>query len=194
MGASGAEGLADLRTLLAALPPDLPVIVMAVLHRSFDSESHLREILQTDCRLPVMVAVNGATLVRGQVWLGEPSRHLRLAAGAQAELVDDPGRTYGNRTIDLLFHSLARWGGGRAIGVILSGSLDDGARGLRAIADSGGLAMTVPPSFETGGMAASAAARVKRLDFEGVPRAIAAEIAQVMAAAGSGAHGWASLG
>jgi chemotaxis response regulator CheB len=75
-----------------------------------------------------------------------------LAAGAscssQAEnaLIDDPDRHYGGRTVDLLFKSVAAWAGTRIIGVVLSGSLDDGSRGLAAIHDAGGMTMVLTPA------------------------------------------------
>jgi chemotaxis response regulator CheB len=57
-----------------------------------------------------------------------------------------PSRHYGNRTIDLLFHSVAAWAGPRAIGVILSGTLDDGSRGLAATHEAGSITMVLTAS------------------------------------------------
>ena len=82
----------------------------------------------------------------GIVYIGEPSQHLTLAINGVGELVNDPSRHYGNRTIDLLFHSVAAHAGPRAIGVILSGTLDDGSRGLVAMHEAGGITMVLTPS------------------------------------------------
>ncbi len=60
-------------------------------------------------------------------------------------LLKDPRRLHRNRTVDLLFRSVAAHGGKRIIGVKLSGSLDDGSRGLAAINQAGGLSMVLTP-------------------------------------------------
>ena len=130
VGASGAQGLDDIRDLLGALPRTLAAVVMIVLHRSWNRPTQLRAILAYDCALPIIVAAHGRRFESGTVYIGEPSAHLTLAANNFTELVVDPARRYGGRTVDLLFTSIAKHAGKRMIGVVLSGSLDDGSRGL----------------------------------------------------------------
>jgi two-component system, chemotaxis family, protein-glutamate methylesterase/glutaminase len=185
LGASGPVGIGDLRRLLRTLPGDLNAVVMAVLHRPWEFESHLRQVLEPCSRLPIEVARDRATMARGHVYLGEPWSHLRLGWRGRAELVEDPHRTYANRTVDLLVNSLAERGAGRTIGIILSGSLDDGSSGLCAIKASGGLAMIVPPGGspvrQVGrGMAQNAAAHLATIDFVGSPEAIGLEIEKII--------------
>jgi two-component system chemotaxis response regulator CheB len=183
LGASGPAGIADLQRLLKVLPAHLNAIVMAVVHRSSHRESLLQRVLQQYSCLPVEVVRHLVPLARGRVYLGEPWRHLRLGWRRCAELVEDPDRFFRNRTVDLLFDSLADRGAGRTIGVILSGSLDDGANGLRALKTSGGLAMIVPPNALTEReMARNAAAHVETIDFIGSPEAIALEIEKIIRA------------
>ncbi|MCJ2039055.1 chemotaxis protein CheB [Methylobacterium sp. J-059] len=145
VGASGAEGLTDIKALLQVLPPDLPAAVLIVLHRSWDHISHLREVLARDSNLPIVIAAQGERFEAGMAYIGKPADHLTLAARSFGEIVDDPHRLHGNRTVDLLFKSVAVHGGHRMIGVVLSGSLDDGARGLAAIHAAGGLTMVLTP-------------------------------------------------
>ena len=64
----------------------------------------------------------------------------------------DPDRMHGNRTVDLLFNSLAEFGGMRIIGIVLAGSLDDGSHGLAAINKAGGKAMVITLSKSLSGM------------------------------------------
>jgi two-component system chemotaxis response regulator CheB len=187
LGASGPAGISDLRRLLRVLSGDLNAVVMVVLHRPWELESHLSEVLQRASRLPIVIARDLMPMASGRVYLGEPSQHLRLGWRSCAELVEDPDRGYSNRTVDLLFDSLAERGAGRTIGVILSGSLDDGASGLCAIKASGGLVMTVLPSPQAD-MARSAAARLEIVDFVGRPEEIAFEIERIVRA-----HPYASL-
>jgi two-component system, chemotaxis family, protein-glutamate methylesterase/glutaminase len=54
------------------------------------------------------------------VYIGEPSQHLILAARSFGEIIDDPKRLHRNRTVDLLFRSVAKNGMGWMIGVVLS--------------------------------------------------------------------------
>jgi two-component system chemotaxis response regulator CheB len=150
IGASGAQGLHDIRTLLASLPTDLAAIVMVVLHRPWDYPSHLRSVLAHVASMPVVIAARDERLRVGHVYIGEPAEHLTLVARSFGCLIQDPGRRYGNRTIDLLFESVAAHAGRRMIGVILSGALDDGSRGLAAIRRAGGSTMVLTPEGLSG--------------------------------------------
>jgi len=82
-------------------------------------------------------------LHRGACYIGEPSQHLMVGAGLHADLL--PDHRYTTRNIDQLFISLARHYGPRTIGVVLSGQLDDGTRGLAAIKRAGSIAMVQSP-------------------------------------------------
>lgn len=143
IGASGSQGLADIQELLGALPEALPAIIMVVLHRPWDRPTQLRRVLDHASALPVVVASQGERFRIGIVYIGEPSEHLTLAAESFGVLISDPDRQHGNRTVDLLFKSVAEYAGARMIGVVLSGSLDDGSRGLAAIHDAGGSTMVL---------------------------------------------------
>jgi len=145
IGASGGEGLKDLRRLLDERQ-DLNAVVMIVVHRPWKAISHLREYLQHSSHLPVSVADDEQSLRAGRVYIGEPASHLTLIAGAVGQLVSDPERHHRNRTVDLLFHSVAEFAGERAVGVVLSGALDDGSRGLAAIKERRGCTMVITPS------------------------------------------------
>ena len=133
IGASGGEGLGDIRDLLQALPQPLDAVVMVVLHRPSDVISHLRAILARGCAMPVVVAEEAEALLPGTCYIGEPDGHLTLVARDLAHLLLGEGDRLRNRTVDTLFHSVACHAGPRVIGVVLSGALDDGSRGLAAI-------------------------------------------------------------
>ncbi|HIG16123.1 MAG TPA: chemotaxis protein CheB [Candidatus Handelsmanbacteria bacterium] len=142
IGASGAEGLDDLRSLLAEWQ-EINAIVMIVLHRPWEKDTHLRQILQRSTHMPVQIADQGQQLRPGCIYIGEPSRHLCLLSDSISILISDPKRAHRNRTVDLLFNSLVVLGGQRTIGIVLSGSLDDGSRGLAEIHDAGGYTMVL---------------------------------------------------
>lgn len=177
IGASGARGLDDIKQLLHALPAAMPAVVLLVLHRPWDRLSNLQAVLAPMSRMPVVIAANGERFDAGVVYIGEPTDHLTLAAKSFGALVADPGREYRNRTVDLLFRSVAEHGGRRSIGVILSGALDDGARGLSDVHHAGGLTMVLTPlNAPPVGMPENAIAYDGPIDLIGDPLQIARAI------------------
>jgi two-component system chemotaxis response regulator CheB len=182
VGASGAEGLRDIKALLTALPASIPAVVLVVLHRPWDMPSNLRAILAHNCPHPVVIAEEGEKFERGTVYIGAPDQHLTLVARSFGESVDDPQRSHGNRTVDLLFRSVATHGRGRMIGVVLSGSLDDGSRGLAAIHEEGGLTMVLTPDLlPRQGMPENAIAYDGPIDTIGSTQVIASAILRAVA-------------
>lgn len=180
IGASGADGLDDIKDILRELPSSLNAVVLIVLHRLWNRPSHLAAVLGRATRMPVRVALDGDRFTSGTAYIGEPADHLTLAASSFGRLVDDPDRTHRNRTVDLLFRSVAAHGGSRIIGVVLSGSLDDGSRGLAAINEIDGLTMVVTPARPPErGMPENAIAYDGPIDLIGSP----SEIAQAICAA-----------
>jgi two-component system, chemotaxis family, protein-glutamate methylesterase/glutaminase len=174
IGASGGEGLEDIGALLATLPFDLPAVVLVVLHRPSDRLSHLKDVLSRVSQMPVLVAAQGEHFRAGCCYIGEPNGHLSLAAKSNVRLVEDKHR---NRTVDILFNSVAAHAKRRAIGVVLSGSLDDGSRGLAAIAHAGGTTMVLTKQgVAEYGMPENAATYDGPIDVLGSATKIAREI------------------
>lgn len=151
IGASGSGGISDIQELLEDLPAGLRAVVLVVLHRSWEHPSYLRDVLGWRSHHRILVASDGERFEPGTVYIGEPSEHLRLAENSFGELLHDPEREHRARTIDLLFQSVAKHGKGRVIGIILSGALDDGGRGLCSIHKAGGLTMVLTPKSGAGG-------------------------------------------
>ena len=143
IGASGDEGLGNIKDLLAALGPAPKAIIMVVLHRLFDRPSRLREVLQAASDMPVIVAADGQKLQPGCCYIGEPAAHLTLMEASYGDIIPDEARHHRNRTVDLLFKSVAAHARSHAIGVVLSGALDDGSRGIEAVHHAGGLTMVL---------------------------------------------------
>src|SRR3954447_4370182 len=182
IGASGGDGLQDIQELLGALPHPVAAVVMVVLHRPADRISRLREILAAATTTAVVVAQTGETLEPGRIYIGEPAQHLTLLTGNEAALIPGVLNEHRNRTIDLLFHSLAAHAGASAIGVVLSGSLDDGSRGLTAIHHAGGVTMVLTPRRGGAiGMPENAIDYDGPINVIGSPTVIAHEIAHLLA-------------
>jgi two-component system chemotaxis response regulator CheB len=152
IGASGGEGLNDIEALLTRLPKPVKAVVMVVLHRPSDRISALRDVLGRRSGLPVVVAEQAEAFESGVGYIGEPDQHLTLGWSGGADLLAGAANRLRNRTIDALFLSLARHARRRTIGVVLSGSLDDGSRGLAAIHEAGGITMVLDPGHKARGM------------------------------------------
>jgi two-component system chemotaxis response regulator CheB len=194
IGASGGEGLDDIRDVLHNLQAPLNAVVLVVLHRLWDEQSQLAEVLGRASQMPVKIARDREKFEVGTVYVGEPADHLTLAKNSFGLLIDDPGRQHGNRTIDLLFRSVAAHGGKRMIGVVLSGSLDDGSRGLAAINAAGGLSMVLTPSAPpTKGMPENAIDFDGPIDLAGSPITIAKAICEAVQHSSEGTEQFAPL-
>jgi two-component system, chemotaxis family, protein-glutamate methylesterase/glutaminase len=144
VGAS-AGGVQALIKLVAGLASDLPAAVFIVLHVAPDAPSFLPTILSRDARLPVAHAVNGEEITPGRVYVAPPNYHL-LIERQYLQLVHGPRENLHRPSIDALFRSAARWAGPRTIGVVLTGARDDGAAGMRAIKQRGGITIVQDPA------------------------------------------------
>jgi two-component system chemotaxis response regulator CheB len=144
VGAS-AGGVEALKALVCGLPPEFPAAVLVVLHMASSGTSVLPQILGRHSKLEVSFAVDGEELRRGQVYVAPPDQHM-LVHGSRLRLTHGPRENGHRPAIDPLFRSAARsWGGG-AVGVVLSGSRDDGAFGLATIVRHGGTGVVQDPA------------------------------------------------
>jgi two-component system chemotaxis response regulator CheB len=139
IGAS-AGGVQALQRLTAALPADFPAAVFVVLHTWPGSKSFLSEILVRCGPLPVEEAQDQAPITRRKIHVAPPDFHLMLEDNRMI-VVRGPQENRTRPAINPLFRSAATAYRERVIGVILTGTLDDGVAGLWAIKRCGGLAV-----------------------------------------------------
>jgi two-component system, chemotaxis family, protein-glutamate methylesterase/glutaminase len=143
VGAS-AGGVEALARLAGGLPQEFPAAVFVVLHMLASGTSVLDTILGRSGWLPATMAVDGERFERGHIYVAPPDQHLLLWDG-QIRLTLGPRENGHRPAIDPLFRSAARSFGARAIAVVLSGSLDDGAAGLRFVDEHGGATVVQEP-------------------------------------------------
>lgn len=141
-GSTGAP--AALHQLVTALPPDLMALIFVVTHVPVHGSMLLAGLLDALTPLPVAYAQDGDAIQPGRILVGPPDRHLLLTAeGVRLGL--GPRENLARPAIDPLFRSAAAAFGGRVIGVVLSGMLNDGAAGLLAIKQCGGATVAQDP-------------------------------------------------
>ena len=137
-------GLKALQTLLSGLSVDFPLPVVIVQHRGSSPEPGLSEVLAQASRLPVTEPEDKEPVVSGRAYLAPRDYHLLIENGSFALSVDQ-AVAYARPSIDVLFESVADEYGDKAIGVVLTGANNDGARGLARISSQGGVTLVENP-------------------------------------------------
>ena len=157
IGAS-AGGLVALKDLFSRIPSDTGLTFVVIVHLAPDRESHLHTILQPSVKIPVEQVTETVELRPNRVYLIPPNAnldaidtHLRLSKLELARSQRAP--------VDHFFRTLAQTHDGHAVGIILSGTGSDGALGVKAIKEKGGLTIVqAPVEAEYDGMPQSAIA------------------------------------
>lgn len=144
VGAS-AGGVEALLSLARTFPADLPASVLVTLHLPPHMRSSLDEIMGRAGRLPAAFARDGEILRKAHIYIAPPDRHL-LLDGPRVCLGEGPRENNSRPAIDPMLRSAAVCCASRTIGVVLTGTLGDGASGLWAVRQAGGIAVVQDPS------------------------------------------------
>jgi len=160
--AASAGGVPALQRLVSQLPADLPATLLVVLHVPATGGGVLPRILARAGPLAAAAAVDGEKLMPGWIYTAPPDRHL-LVSGDAVRLSQAPRQNGHRPAADPLFASAALAAGPAVIGVVLSGTLDDGAAGSVAVERRGGLiAIQDPRESSYDGMPRAAIAATSR--------------------------------
>ncbi|MGA7615271.1 MAG: chemotaxis protein CheB [Thermoanaerobaculia bacterium] len=142
---TSAGGVEALTTLVAALPETLTCSIFVVIHLAPSSPGMLPQILSRAGKLPAVTPRDGEALKPGMIYVAPPDRHMILD-GERIRVLFGPKENRNRPAIDPLFRSAAMFFGSRVVGVILTGSLGDGAGGLRMVKEAGGTAIVQDPN------------------------------------------------
>ena len=132
-------GTEALRVFLEAMPRDCPAIAI-VQHMPEKFTAAFAKRLDGICQITVKEAQDNDTMLRGQALIAPGNAHMllkRSGARYSVEVKDGPLVRRHRPSVDVLFRSAARYAGGNAIGVIMTGMGDDGAEGMKEMHDAG---------------------------------------------------------
>jgi two-component system chemotaxis response regulator CheB len=142
---TSAGGVAALLSLAGRLPETFPASVLITIHLSDQFPSNLDSVLGRAGPLPVKFASHGETMRKSQIYVAQPGRHL-IVDGDRLMLGTGPRENNCRPAIDPMLRSAGLCCGTRTIGVVLTGTLGDGASGLSALRRCGGIAVVQDPS------------------------------------------------
>jgi two-component system, chemotaxis family, CheB/CheR fusion protein len=176
IGAS-AGGLEAFSSILAHLPEKTGMAFVFVQHLDPHHESTLGEILSRATKIRVTEASEGMEVERNHIYVIPSNKELIIKDG---RLRLSPRRAVGpHRTVDRFFKSLAEDCGGRAIGVVLSGTASDGTAGCRMIKAAGGITFAQDPTTAKYDGMPRSAVEEGCIDFVRPPQGIAEELASI---------------
>jgi len=157
IGAS-AGGLEAFSTLLRALPAEPGLALVFIPHLDPTHESAMVELLARTTKMPVHQAADGSRVSSNTLYVLPPNSDMTIASGVLHLVKRDAGRGH-HMPIDTFFRSLAEDQGSNAVGIILSGTANDGTQGLAAIKNEGGITFAQDPeTAKYDGMPSSAVA------------------------------------
>lgn len=143
---TSAGGVEALMKLADALPADFPAPVVVVMHVPAESTSVLPQILSRNGHLPAQETRDGERLRASRIYTAVPDHHVIVERDKTLRVVRGPRENRHRPAVDVLFRSAALAYGRNAIGVVLTGTLDDGTAGMLAIKNLGGVTIVQDPA------------------------------------------------
>lgn len=141
-----AGGLNALKEIYMHLPGDFDIPMIIVQHLHANSDSFLSNYLDKLSALHIKEAEEKEKIESGMVYIAPPNYHILVDEDHAISLTLDGKVNYSRPSIDVLFESAADIYGSDLIGIILTGSNDDGAEGMKRIKEKGGLLIVQDPT------------------------------------------------
>ncbi|TCC96016.1 chemotaxis protein CheB [Pedobacter hiemivivus] len=144
---TSAGGLEALKEFVEHLPIDFPAPILVVMHISADATGNiLIDTLNTVGKLTCLHATDGMQAKSAHIYFAPPDHHMLIDSSGKLMVTKGAQENRYRPGIDPLFRSAAVAYGNRAIGIVLTGYLDDGTAGLMAIDRCGGICIVQDPS------------------------------------------------
>jgi two-component system chemotaxis response regulator CheB len=155
-------GLKALRLIFSVLPSDFVVPIIVVQHIGPRSENTWIKILNSSSNINIKEADEKEKVRTGHIYVAPSNYHLLIEKDKTFSLTIDERVNFARPSIDVLFESAAEVYREKLIGIILTGSNSDGAKGVKRIKDCGGLVIIQDPeTAESSSMPSSALALIQ---------------------------------
>ena len=155
-------GMTALKFIFAALPAGFTIPIIIVQHLSPRSDNEWIELLNKNSNLTIKEADEKEKIEYGNVYIAPANYHLLIEKDKTFSLTIDERVNYARPSIDVLFETAAESYKNKLIGIVLTGSNNDGTIGIKRIKECGGLVIIQDPkTAESSYMPASAIAAIK---------------------------------
>jgi two-component system, chemotaxis family, protein-glutamate methylesterase/glutaminase len=138
-------GLKALKTVFSSLPFNFAVPVIVVQHVGPRSENSWINLLNDSCDIPIKEADEKENVATGNIYIAPSNYHLLIEKDKTFSLTIDERVNFARPSIDVLFESAADVYREKLIGIILTGSNNDGTRGVKRIKECGGTVIIQDP-------------------------------------------------
>jgi two-component system chemotaxis response regulator CheB len=182
VGSHGA--LRAFELLMSRLPDGFPAAVILDLHHN-SRHGFLPRVLARSANLPVLTAIDGLSLDPGKIYLAPPDRSLLVGHGGFVRVSGNDVGIPWHRFADMLISGAAQTFGKRLIAIVLSGQLDAGALGVRAVKMHGGRVLVQDPASAAAPSMPRAALGTGCADFALPPESLGDALVALCAAPGA---------
>jgi len=158
-------GMNAMKVMFSLLPKEFNTPIIIVQHISSQSENLWIRLLNDKSNLYIKEADEKESIENGKVYIAPPNYHLLIERDKTFSLTIDERVNYARPSIDVLFESAAEAYKNKLIGVILTGSNNDGTNGLKRIKEYGGLTIVQDPATAESSYMPASAIAVVQMDY-----------------------------
>jgi len=158
-------GMNAMKVMFSLLPKEFNTPIIIVQHISSQSENLWIRLLNDKSNIYIKEADEKESIEQGKVYIAPPNYHLLIERDKTFSLTVDERVNFARPSIDVLFESAAEAYKNKLIGVILTGSNNDGTNGLKRIKEYGGLTIVQDPATAESSYMPASAIAVVQMDY-----------------------------